>query len=356
MKTIVIVLTLFFVGCAGHGDDVRPATADQQGDIQETLSASALTGIGGHLIEARGAFSCDFAFDATKATEPLGVEIERDRIFLQKEVLTKTLPKTPGMIQKHIPYTPPTDSTPAYAGGRYLFEGRAQAATYSNYINHTYTYPGTTQFLQRAEFSGPECRDWSVLVAWEFAPIETHTAFRTERFDTGATSLAQELVIAGKLLLLAPSILADAQSRGYAEVQLVQSLADHKVQLVYFVSRMSGPDPYLPDVVALGKIASDPTLGSRIVSDVGLTRVLDRSSLVLTVWLPFALGDHGTASLWPNSPPIPAPSCGDGLCTPSRGESGSTCPADCTPQCGDNTCQDGEDMQHCPSDCGHPFL
>jgi len=195
MKPFVLcLLTLLVVGCAGRGEDVRPATVDADGQIQETVSQAALSGLTGHAIDSRGAFSCDFAFDITQATEPLGVEIERDRIFLQKEVLTNTLPKTPGMIQKHIPFTP-TGPTTAFAGGRYLFEGRVQAATYSNYINHTYTYPGTTQFLHRAEFSDPECRDWSTLVAWEFQPIDTHTAMRTERFDTGRTTLVQELAL-----------------------------------------------------------------------------------------------------------------------------------------------------------------
>jgi hypothetical protein len=342
--SLLCATVLCSIGCAGHDDTA-----------QIDKSQSPITSVSGNEISALGAFSCDFSLDMTKLVEPLGATIERDRIFLQKEVLENTFPKHPGMIQKHIPVTP-TGPTTLLGGGRYLFQGRAQAAVYSNYINNSYTYPGTTQFLDRQEFSNAECRDWGVIKAWNFNSIDTHTALRTERFDTGLSTLAQETVLAVKLFNAAPAIIQEAQARGYAEVHILHSAADHKVQLVYFVSRMSGPDVNMPDVVAFGKVSSDSALGNIFPSSLSLTKVFDLSSFVLTVWLPYASGDHGAASLWPNSPAIPGPVCGDGVCTPSRNENSVNCVIDCIATCGDNICQSNEDLNKCPSDCGHPFL
>jgi hypothetical protein len=333
----------------GSAEPNRESTFEELRAQQEPIHTR------GHEIDARGAFSCDFGLDLTKTSAALGAEIERDRIFLQRETLDETRPKTPGMIQKHIPFTP-TTATSGFSGGRYLFEGRLQAAVYADYIKRRFVYPANMQFLQRPEFSEPECRDWSVVTAWNFSAVDGHTAMRTLRYDTGRRELIDELELSARLFKLAPEIVEEAQERGYAEVHLLHSMADHKVQLVYFVSRMTPQNQEQPDLAALSKISTDLQLGVELALKAHLTRVFDRSGLVLTIWQPYTPGDHGAAALWPNSPPIPGPACGDGVCVPSQGESGTACPADCTLTCGDAVCQPDETLDACPSDCRLPFV
>jgi len=43
--------------------------------------------------------------------------------------------------------------------------------------------------------------------------------------------------------------------------------------------------------------------------------------------------------------------CGDGVCNPAT-ENKRNCPQDCNPNCGDDTCQSWENASICPIDCG----
>jgi hypothetical protein len=308
----------------------------------------------GDEIRARGAFSCDFTFAFGQSSEPPGAALERDRILMQRFVLEFTNPDNPGMIQKHIPFLPISDTT-AFAGGRYLFQSRAQARKYERFVTELYTYPAGTQFLSRPEFSDPECRDWGVIKAWSFEGVDSHVAFRTERFDTDRALPLQEKLLQARLHLQTPRILHEARKRGYAEVHILHQPDDHKVQLIYFISRVSEPLPSQPDVVALQKIATDSPLGDPLASALNLTRVFDRATFVFNVWLPYEPGDQGDASLWPNSPPFPEGACGDNVCVPSQGEHALSCAVDCTAQCGNAICDAGEDVDRCPSDCEIPI-
>lgn len=302
----------------------------------------------GYPLPALGGFSCDFTLDLSLSGNP-GPIIERDRIWLQQDTqeLKPAWAADPGMMQKHIPIIP-TGETTVLGGGRYLFTSRVQAAAYENLILNEYQYPAGTNFTARTEFSNAECRDWGVVLAWRFTELDTHTAIRTERFDTGRSNLLQEAVLRLALLAKAPGIIAEAKARGLGEVHILHNAEDHKVQLVYIQPRIS---PDNPDGAAFGILLSQEPLGADLVA-LGLDRVVDQTQFVLTIWLPFEEGDLGEASLWPNSPPLPMPFCGDGVCVPSHGEDGSSCAVDCPENCGDGICQEPDEAkENCPVDC-----
>jgi hypothetical protein len=342
----LLLSPLCLLATAARPPDDPEAQLDQIRD-EKPLQAT------GQKLQAKGAFSCDFGIDFTKTTEPIAAEIERDRIFMQRFALEYTQPDHPGMMQKHIPIALASD-TIGYAGGRYLFQGRKQAATYADFVKRRYTYPANTQFLQRTEFFDAECRDFSVIAAWRFADLDQQTVVRTERFDTGLSDPWEELALSAQLRAASQGIIDSAAAAGYAEVHVLHNMDEHKVQLNYYGRRQMPAGPS-PDVAAMGAIASAAPLGAPL-EGLGLTRVFDRSSFVLTVWLPFAEGDRGQASLWPGAPALPSPFCGDGVCEPSRGETNATCPSDCAPNCGDGICQADESQATCPSDCAVPLV
>ena len=145
-------------------------------------------------------------------------------------------------------------------------------------------------------------------------------------------------------------ILVEADQRGFTSVWLLYSRDENLAQLVYFADRIAPPDPNVPDFASLAALETAPALGHHF-DDTGWTKTFDRTQWVLTIWFPFKKGDHGQLSLWPHSPPLPAPYCGDGVCEVSRGESNATCPGDCPPLAGNGKCDPGENSTNCPGDC-----
>ena len=203
------------------------------------------------------------------------------------------------------------------------------------------------QFLDRPYFLDPACYAWRVVGARGFASIEHQLVVRVERFQVPADP--------GDIEHVYHAAVAQAASRGLTAVWLAEDRDDGLAPLVYFIDRVDPPDPTTPDFASLGALAGAPALGDA-VAPASWTRIFDRTSWVLTDWFPYAFADRGRPSLWPYSPPFPAPSCGDGVCEPSRGETGASCPADCAVHCGDGVCQpsQGETDDNCPSDCRLP--
>jgi hypothetical protein len=308
----------------------------QQGGLAEAVSAdegAPGSGEPGHELDGKGSFSCDFQLTSAIPLSQVPPVIERDRMFMADQ---------PGMIRKHLPILVDA-SGDVYSGGRYLFDTHEDAKSYADWVEHGYVLDGV-QFLQRPYFLDPACYAWRVVGARGFASIEHQLVVRVERFQVPADP--------GDLDGVYHAAVAQAASRGLTAVWLVEDHDDGLTQLVYFIDRVDPPDPTTPDFASLGALAGAPALGDA-VAPASWTRIFDRTSWILTDWFPYAFADRGRPSLWPYSPPFPGPSCGDGVCEPSRGETGASCPADCPVHCGDGVCQpaEGETDDNCPSDC-----
>jgi hypothetical protein len=314
----VLLISVLVSACAVDG----PTTAEQS----SALSRTDLAG---------GAFTCDFGLPADLPLDVIAPQIERDRMYMAAQ---------PGMENKHLPigFDPSGNLT---SGGRYLFDTRSHAASYRDFVEHRYVLDGV-QFLSRPYFLLPECHDWSVIGAHDFAPIDHQIVLRTERL-----AVAAPLPVL-RLLLAWPAILVEAARRRYTAVWLLFNEAEGLASVVYYTDRATD-DPTNPDFAALGALQSATPLGNLLGH--GFTRTFDRTQWILTIWYPFVAGDSGTPSLWPYSPPFAEPSCGDGVCEASRGEDHATCAADCAPQCGDVICDSDENTQTCPGDCRIAF-
>lgn len=320
-----VPLALFALGIIGGGCAVAPG--DPIGAETEALLEQGE-------LPHEGAFSCDLTIDPLTPPSELPPAIERDRMLMAGQ---------PGMRQKHLPLGPDPATGELIGGGRYLFETAEQAAAYAHFVEHEFVVDGT-HFFDRDVFLAHDCHAWGVIGAHDFAPIETQIIVRTERWQVPHDNQRP------RLRTLWPAIRSTAGARGYTSVWLLYNRRENLVQLVYFADRVIPSNPLVPDVVSLEALALAPPLGAPLQTT-AWTRDMDRTQWVLSIWFPFVAGDQGEAALWPHSPPLPGPSCGDGLCEPSRGEDASTCATECGTTCGDAVCDAAEDDRNCPSDC-----
>jgi hypothetical protein len=330
-KSNTLILVAALAGCGGYDG---AAALDEE--IDEPIDEQSLAlHAGSSAKRARGAFSCDFAIPAGVPPQAIPGQIERDRMYMAAQ---------PGFIRKHIPLSFDPATGNLFAGGRYLFEKRKDASDYHRFVARDFVLDGV-QFLSRPAFIAPECHDWSVVGAEDFGDIHsTHVVMRTERFAMSGRDPV------GALTCRWPDVRHEAERRGYTSVSMLYNRDEGLASLVYYADRVGPADPTSPDFASLGALAGAPPLGEKL-DDLGWQRTFDRTQWVLTVWFPFRKGDTGEPSVWPSSPPLPAPFCTDGVCEVSRGESGATCPSDCPATCGDGACQAGEDTKSCPGDC-----
>jgi hypothetical protein len=321
-----LAIALLVGGCAGGG---TPAVGEQQAALDDDD------------LKEKGAFTCELTVGPELSPAIAATEIDRDRMLMSH----------PGMRQKMLPIAF-GDGPNLLMGGRYLFRTEQQAIDYADFVLHRYVLDGV-QFVDRVYFKDHDCRAFRTIGAHDFADFRTsQLVVRTERWQVSDDANGVE----GLLNQRWPDVRAAAAAAGLTSVWLLWNDDERKVQLVYFADRVAPPDPEVPDFASLGALAGAPPLGAIFDDQPAFTRELDRTHWVFNIWQPFVLGDQGAPSLFPYSPPFPNISCGDGLCTPSHGEDGQTCAADCRPRCGDAVCQpeDGEDVHGCPSDCRVP--
>jgi hypothetical protein len=298
--------------------------------------AQALTKNGD--LSADAAFTCDLTLPGSiivDSPEPISGILERDRMLMARRA---------GMLRKHIPLSIDSQTGNLRAGGRYLFDTEEHAEQYHRFVER-FTLDGIA-FLERPYFLDHECHAWSAIGARDFSDVHTsHVVMRTERWRVPHAN--QRKLLTERW----PAIRSQAARRDFTSVWLLYNKEERLVSLVYFMDRLVPKDPVSPDFATLTALQAASPLGE-LLDGLNYARVFDRTQWSWTIWFPVLAGDHGEPSVWPNSPPLPEPFSGDGVCSVSRGETHANSPADCGPTCGDDICQRGETTASCPGDCG----
>jgi hypothetical protein len=290
-------------------------------------------------LTAEAAFSCDFNVSSDTPMEEIPPVIERDRMFMADQ---------PGLSHgKHLPISPDMETGDLRSGGRYLFDTDEDADSYRHWVTEGYRLGGVG-FLERPFISNPDCRTWSLVFAYDRGGFEADVVMRTERFHVPSTKPNPRLY----LMSIEDELVAEAEARGLTGLWAIYNHRDQLAEFVYMLDGSEDADASPGHFDRWVELQLMPGLGDQF-ADEAWSKVFDRSHLLLSIWFPFVPGDQGRASLWPNSPPMPAPSCGDGVCSVSQGQNHDTCPADCPLNCGDAICQEdeGESIWNCPGDC-----
>ena len=231
-------------------------------------------------IDAAGAFTGDFGIHPDAPAAEIPGEIERDReIMVQR----------PGMRQKHVPIHFEPGTGRLFAGGRYLFDRYEDAEAYRRWVTEEFVVDGVP-FPERGYFVEPRFLAWRVAGAWDFTPLQTHGGIRLQRWTLPAV-VGEE-----RLRRVWSSIRRSAARAGLASAWLLFSDERREAALV--------------TITALGAPAEVAGAGDRAITaaleGIALEKTFDRVDLVWTLWMPRAAAGQ-PPSLWPNSPPLPAP-------------------------------------------------
>ena len=334
---LCFVVTSFGASARPDGRSTSSAKPTERNSVEPAGSTSAAKSAGLRStrgkVKAKGAFTADFTLPAAMPLSLVAPLIERDRMYMAAR---------PGMQNKYLPLR--FDATGnLLSGGRYLFDTEREAKQYKDWVENDFILDGI-HFFDRPFFINPDYHAWQVIGAYHFGEIDERVIVRTERWSVGNHNWTDALKHKWD------EILVEAARRGLTSVWLLYSKDEQLVQLVYFADRIVPPEPPTPDLASLEALENSPALGDSLDFH-GWTKTFDRTQWVLTIWFPFVTGDNGQPSLWPHSPPLPKPYCGDGVCERSRGETNATCPGDCPPLAGNGVCDPGETSGTCPGDC-----
>lgn len=215
--------------------------------------------------------------------------IERDRLIMSAR---------PGFNRKLLPLRVEKDTGSVYCGGRYLLDTYENAVAFSDWCANEFEIDGVL-ILERPDFADVTTQVYRVIGAHDFKDIHTsQIAYRTEIWKTSDKGVEH------KLVNIWPGLRDRAGEEDKASIWLLHNDEAGEVAMVTIIDRAGEKSDTEPDYATLQAAESAESYG---LDWKWAEKSFDRSHWVFTIWFPNT-GDAGAKpSLWPNSPPLPAP-------------------------------------------------
>ncbi|MET7398830.1 hypothetical protein ABZS66_35610 [Dactylosporangium sp. NPDC005572] len=246
-------------------------------------------------IKADAAFTADFAIPDEIPVQGLVdmVEIER-----------RSMDVRPGMRHKYTPlrFDPATGAR--QVGGRYLFDTWEHAVDYNAFTSQELEFEPGVKFWDRPFFLGVDRHLWRVTGAHDFTPLATtHYATRLERWTYAGEHVQRLLELAW------PTVRENAGRQGLASVWLLFQPEEEQIGIVTAVARadMEGMDPAQAASRSITALEHNESVGRFLPAGLGSEKVFDRTSLILSMWLPRSRLAGGAPSAFPTAPVHPLP-------------------------------------------------
>lgn len=238
-------------------------------------------------IAAAGAFTSDISIAAGATIAMLASALEADRPALDSHA---------GMRQKIVPVRLDSNTGQLTCGGRYLFDTYENAVTYAAALEQFTA--GGVRFWERPYFESSVRYVWRVAGAQDFKDItRCQQVVRFERWRAARTLEALEDAW--------PAVREAARARGLASICLLSSEDRRLVGLISTAEGTVADDPAFAASAALCALESSPSLGSLFLEGRESSKIFDRTSLILNIWLPLSRRAGGAPTASPCSPPLP---------------------------------------------------
>jgi hypothetical protein len=252
-----------------------------------------IRGYGPGPIAADAAFTADFAIPDDIPTQNLVNMVEFER---------RSMDVRPGMRHKYTPlrFDPATGAR--QVGGRYLFETWENAADYNTFTTKELEFEPGVKFWDRPFFLGVDRHVWRVTGAHDFTPLATtHYASRLERWTYAGENVQRLLEQAW------PAVREDAGRQGLASAWLLFQPGEKQIGILTVAAKSDGRDPADAASRSVAALEQAGSAGRFLPAELAPEKVFDRTSLILTMWLPQSRLAGGAPSAFPTAPVHPLP-------------------------------------------------
>jgi hypothetical protein len=244
------------------------------------------------LIAADAAFTSDFAI-------PDGIPMQH--LVDMVEIERRSMDIRPGMRQKYMPLRFDPASGARQVGGRCLFDTWDNAVDYNTWTTEELEFEPGVKFWDRPFFLGVDRHVWRVTGAYDFAPLATHYVSRLERWTyTGGNP--ERL-----LEPVWPTVRENAGWQGLASVWLLFQPAERQIGILTVAAKADGGDPADVAARSLTALERAGSVGEFLPAELGAEKVFDRTSLILSMWLPLSRLAGGAPSAFPAAEVHPLP-------------------------------------------------
>ena len=224
-------------------------------------------------INAKAGFTSDITLSADITPQNLIDMVERER---------PNMDIRPGMRHKYTPLRIDPATGVLYNGGRYLFDTWENVLDYNHYTNEVLEPEPGVKFWTRPSFVHVDKHYWRVTGAHDFKPLATsHHINRFERYAYTNEKVADLLERAW------PALRDDAQKQGFSSAWLMYQPEEKQIGIVTVAARTDDKDPAKAISAGLAALEAAEPAGRFLPQELGLTNLLDRTSIIVSYWLPF---------------------------------------------------------------------
>ena len=211
----------------------------------------------------------------------------------------------PGMRHKYMPlrFDPATGAH--LVGGRYLFDNWDDVVDYVRFTSTELEFEPGVKFWDCRFFLGIDKHAWHVVGAQDFTPMAgTHYVNRLERFSYTGADAQNRLAEAWSKIGEA------AETQGLASAWLFVQPDEHQIGIVTVADRVKGSDDADTASQSLAALEHSTSLARFLPRELAPDKVFDRTSLNLSLWLPWSRDAGGASSSFPTFPVHPLPHAG----------------------------------------------
>ena len=186
-------------------------------------------------------------------------------------------------------------------GGRYVFDTWENVQDYFRWTVEELEFEPGVKFWDRPIFPEVDKHIWKVIGAHDFTPVGTHGVNRFERWSYRADAdVAQALLAA-----IWPELGDGARHDGLGTVWLLDQPDEKQVAILTTGSRALADDTVAALRRSVDALALTPSFGRLLPLGLDTTKLFDRTSPILSTWLPLSRQQGGAPVANPSSPPWP---------------------------------------------------